>query len=84
VQGCWGNNLETLVLLRVSSGKAGLVGDYPRDWSSTQFLLGGNLETNARYQPVSLPELKLRSGSLKWSLNLKDLAFQTNLREENI
>jgi hypothetical protein len=32
------------------------------------------LETNARYQWVSLPEFKLRSGSLKWSLNLKDLA----------
>ena len=32
------------------------------------------METNARYQPVSLPEFKLRSGSLKWSLNLKDLA----------
>lgn len=25
------------------------------------------------YQPVSLPEFKLRSSSLKWSLNLKDL-----------
>ena len=36
----------------------------------------GNLETNARYQPVSLSEFKLRSGSLKRSLNLKDLASQ--------
>ena len=36
--------------------------------------MGGNLETHARYQPVSLPEFKLRSGSLKWSLNLKPLA----------
>jgi hypothetical protein len=35
---------------------------------------GGDLETNARYQPVSLPEFKVRSGSLKWSLKLKDLA----------
>jgi hypothetical protein len=36
----------------------------------------GILETNARYRPVSLPEFKLRSGSLKWSLNLKVLASQ--------
>jgi len=35
---------------------------------------GGNLETKAKYQSVSLPEFKLRSGSLKWSLNLNDLA----------
>ena len=35
------------------------------------------METNARYQPVSLPEFKLRSGSLKWSLNLKDLASKS-------
>jgi hypothetical protein len=32
------------------------------------------METNARFQPVSLPEFKFSSGSLKWSLNLKDLA----------
>ena len=32
------------------------------------------METKTRYQPVSLPEFKLKSGSLKWSLNLKDLA----------
>jgi hypothetical protein len=42
------------------------------------FLLGGNLETNARYWLVSLPEFKCRSGSLKWSPNLKDLASQNN------
>jgi hypothetical protein len=60
---CWGCNLEILLLLGI-------------DWSSAQVLLWGNLETNARYQPVSLPEFKLRSGSLKKSLNLKALASQ--------
>ena len=39
------------------------------------------METNARYQPVSLPEFKLRSGSLKWSLNLKDVASQVAMIE---
>jgi hypothetical protein len=40
------------------------------------------LETNARYQPVSLPEFKLRSGSLKWSLNFKKImASQVNMVE---
>ena len=36
----------------------------------------GDLDTNARYQLVSLSEFKVRSGSLKWSQNLKDLASQ--------
>jgi hypothetical protein len=40
--------------------------------------MGGNLETNVRYQPVNLPEFKFRSGSLKWSLDLKDLASHCN------
>jgi hypothetical protein len=30
----------------------------------------------AKYQAVRLAEFKLGLGSLKWSLNLKDLAFQ--------
>ena len=34
-------------------------------------LVEDSLETGARYQPVSLPEFMLRSGSLKWSQNLK-------------
>jgi hypothetical protein len=38
--------------------------------------VGGNLETNARYQPVSLSEFKLRPSSLKWSLTLKDVDSQ--------
>jgi hypothetical protein len=55
VQVCWGNNLEMLVLLGISlETGAGL-----------RFCWRGNLETNAREEPVSLPELKLRSGSLK-------------------
>ena len=29
---------------------------------------------------ISLPEFKLRSGSLKWSLNLKDLASHYAIR----
>jgi len=40
------------------------------------------LETNARYRSVSLPEFKLKSGSLKWSLKLKDLASQTYLHTD--
>lgn len=46
---------------------------------------GSNLETNAKYWPVILPEFKLRSGALKWSLNLKGLAFlhdQENLQNQ--
>ena len=54
--------METLVLLGFSL--------------ETEYCWRGNLETNARYLPVSLPEFKLRSSSLKWSLNLKDLASQ--------
>ena len=52
----------------------------------TLLLLGISLETGARLgfcwgcQPVGLPEFKLRSGSLKWSLNLKDLAFQEHIQ----
>ena len=38
--------------------------------------MGENLETNARYRPDSLAEFKLRLGSLKWSLNLKNVASQ--------
>ena len=35
------------------------------------FLLGGNLETNARYQPVSLPEFKFSEmESELWSLTV--------------
>jgi hypothetical protein len=47
---------------------------------------GGNLETHARYRPVSLPEFKLRSGSLKWSLTLQDLAshYRPTMRSEDI
>jgi hypothetical protein len=43
-----------------------------------QILLGCKLETNARYQLSSLPEFKLRSGSIKWGLNLRDLDSQRN------
>lgn len=32
------------------------------------------METNARYQPFSLPEFKLKSDPPKGHLNLKDLA----------
>jgi hypothetical protein len=62
-----GNNLEMLVLLGISLETG----------TRLRFCWGGvehNLETNARYQHVSWPEFKLRSSSLKWSLNLKDLA----------
>jgi hypothetical protein len=39
--------------------------------------LGGNLETGARYWPVSQLEFNLRPVSLKRSLNPKDLVSQT-------
>lgn len=46
-------------------------------------MLGISLESeawkHASYQPDSLPEFKLRSGSLKWSPNIKDLAFQCHM-----
>jgi hypothetical protein len=69
-----GNNLETLVLLGVSLETG----------ARLRFCWGGNLETNDRYQPVSLPEFKLRWGSLKWSLNLKDLTSQAYLHRNSL
>ena len=74
MQVCWGNNLETLVLLGISletGARLDFVGE------------GVDLETNVRYQPVSLPEFKLRSGSLKWSLNIKDLASHYTKNKQN-
>lgn len=49
-------------------------------WSEAQVLLGGNLETDANYRnyrPAHLPDLRFRSGSLKWSLNLKIWSLTT-------
>ena len=43
--------------------------------------MGADLESNAGYGPVRIPEFKLRSGSLKWSLNLKDVASQVAMIE---
>ena len=33
-----------------------------------------NLESNARYCPVSFPGVNVRSGFLEWNLKVKDLA----------
>ena len=73
--GFWGINLERLDLL----GEINLescwshVGFSLETGAMFRFCWGGgcNLETNARYWPVSLLEFKLRSGSLRWSLNPK-------------
>ena len=57
---------------------SGLVG------TASSSLLGGNLETGARYQTVCLLEFNLRSGSLRWSLNPRSGLSMSNREADKV
>lgn len=78
-----GVNLEIGVKCWISWERCRLCCGYPRNWSYAPVLfrlcgVWNNLETNARYHPISLLEFKLRSGFLEMDFEPKIFDFSTH------